>query len=475
MKMTIDCTNRKSVIAPEIYGSFAEHLGRCIYEGLYVGENSEIPNKNGMRTDVVEALKELKLPVLRWPGGCFADEYHWRDGIGPKEKRPPMINTHWGGVSDDNSFGTHEFLELCEQLGCEPYITGNLGSGTVEEMSKWIEYMTAEGDSEMTRLRKQNGREAPWKIKYFGVGNENWGCGGNMTAEFYAHQYRRYATYCRNYPGNQLYKVACGPYDDLYSWTEALMPLVKDRCDAISLHCYTWCKSRAREVSAEQYEELMKRARIIGKFIDGHLDIMNRYDPEHKVKLIVDEWGTWYHKELGSVDGFLYQQSTMSDALVAAISFDIFNARCDRISMANIAQTANVLQSVVLTEGERMVKTPTFYAFKLYIGHMGSTLLGSFSENENENISHTASVNENGEVFLTISNASLDRSYEFDATVVGHEVKTVKAEIITADRLAYNDFDKPEQVNIKPFDGVKAVHGGLRFTLPPCSVVSVKF
>ncbi|HPR76505.1 MAG TPA: alpha-N-arabinofuranosidase, partial [Oscillospiraceae bacterium] len=205
MRMTIDCTNKKGVIAPEIYGSFAEHLGRCIYEGLYVGENSGIPNKNGMRTDVVNALKELKLPVLRWPGGCFADEYHWRDGIGPKADRPPMINTHWGGVSDDNSFGTHEFLELCDQLGCEPYITGNVGSGTVEEMSKWIEYMTAEGDSEMTRLRKANGRKQPWKIKYFGVGNENWGCGGNMTAEFYAHQYRRYATYCRNYPGNKLY------------------------------------------------------------------------------------------------------------------------------------------------------------------------------------------------------------------------------------------------------------------------------
>jgi len=473
--MTIDCTNKKGVIAPEIYGSFAEHLGRCIYEGLYVGENSGIPNKNGMRTDVVNALKELKLPVLRWPGGCFADEYHWRDGIGPKADRPPMINTHWGGVSDDNSFGTHEFLELCDQLGCEPYITGNVGSGTVEEMSKWIEYMTAEGDSEMTRLRKANGRKQPWKIKYFGVGNENWGCGGNMTAEFYAHQYRRYATYCRNYPGNKLYKVACGPNDADYVWTETIMPLVKDRCDAISMHFYTWCKSRAREVSLEQYNELMKRARLIGKYIDGHLNIMSRYDPEHKVKLIVDEWGTWYQKELGSVEGFLYQQSTMSDVLVAAVSFDIFNAHCDRISMANIAQTANVLQSVVLTEGERMVKTPTFYAFKMYTGHMGGTLLGSFAENDNENISHTASINENGEVFLTVSNASLDKSYEFDAAVVGHEAKEVKAEIITADRLAYNDFGQSEQVNIQPFGGVKAVHGGLKITLPPCSVVSVKF
>ncbi len=475
MKMTIDCTNRKSVIAPELYGSFAEHLGRCIYEGLFVGEDSTIPNKNGMRTDVVNALRELKLPVLRWPGGCFADEYHWRDGIGPKEKRPPMINTHWGGVSEDNSFGTHEFLELCEQLGCEPYIAGNVGSGTVEEMSKWIEYMTAEGDSEMTRLRRQNGREKPWKVKYFGVGNENWGCGGNMTAEFYAHQYRRYATYCRNYPGNKLYKVACGSYDANYAWTETIMPLVKDNCDAISLHFYTWCKARARELTLEQYGELIKRARLIGKFIDGHLGVMNRYDPEHKIKLIVDEWGTWYHKELGSVDGFLYQQSTMSDALVAAITFDIFNARCDRISMGNIAQTANVLQAVVLTEGERMVRTPTFYAFKLYTGHMGNTLLGSFAENEDDNISHTASVNKNGEVFLTISNASLDKPYEFDATAVGHEVKAVKAEIISADRLAYNDFGEPERVNIKPFDGVKIAHGGLKITLPPCSVASVKF
>ena len=227
-------------INKEIYGHFSEHLGRCIYEGIFVGEDSEIPNTNGMRNDVVEALKNIKIPVLRWPGGCFADEYHWMDGIGPKETRKRMINTHWGGVVEDNSFGTHEFFELCDQLGCEPYINGNVGSGTVREMSEWIEYMTFDGESPMAKLREENGRKEPWKVKYFGVGNENWGCGGNMTPEFYGNMYRRYQTYCRNYGDNKLYKICCGPNADDFDWTDKVMSLIKDQfADAISMHYYT--------------------------------------------------------------------------------------------------------------------------------------------------------------------------------------------------------------------------------------------
>ena len=188
-KIIVNTLDKKNKINRNIYGNFSEHLGRCIYNGVYVGENSDIPNVNGMRTDVVEALKNIKLPVLRWPGGCFADEYHWKDGIGPKENRKKMINTHWGGVVEDNSFGTHEFLELCRQIGCEPYINGNVGSGTVQEMSEWMEYMTFDGVSPMAALRAENGHAEPWKVKYFGVGNESWGCGGNMRTSYYADLY----------------------------------------------------------------------------------------------------------------------------------------------------------------------------------------------------------------------------------------------------------------------------------------------
>src|ERR1051325_10248290 len=212
-----------ATINRNIYGQFSEHLGHCVYEGLWVGEESSIPNTRGIRNDVVAALKRIKVPVLRWPGGCFADEYHWADGIGPRDQRPSMINTHWGGVTENNHFGTHEFLELCQQLGCEPYICGNLGSGTVQEMQQWVEYLTFDGVSPMADLRRSNGREQPWHVRFWGVGNENWGCGGNMTAEQYALEYRRYQTYARDFGDNQLYKIACGPRNDDYHWTETLM------------------------------------------------------------------------------------------------------------------------------------------------------------------------------------------------------------------------------------------------------------
>ena len=226
------------VIPAEIYGQFAEHLGRCIYDGIWVGPDSDIPNINGYRKDLVEALKELKVPVLRWPGGCFADEYHWMDGIGPKENRPMMINNNWGGTVEDNSFGTHEFFNLCELLECEPYLSGNVGSGSVEELAKWVEYITAEGGT-LAELRAKNGRKEPWSLKYLGVGNESWGCGGNMLPEYYSDLYRRYATYCRNYDGNVLYKVASGASDYDYNWTKVLMDRIGNQMHGVSLHYYT--------------------------------------------------------------------------------------------------------------------------------------------------------------------------------------------------------------------------------------------
>ena len=319
-KLVINENNSLGRIAPEIYGHFSEHLGRCIYEGLYVGENSEIPNVNGMRTDVVDALKEIRVPVLRWPGGCFADEYHWKDGIGDKAKRKKMVNTHWGGVTEDNSFGTHEYMELCRQLGCKTYVNGNLGSGTVQEMSEWVEYMTFDGQSPMADLRRANGHDAAWKVDFFGVGNENWGCGGNMTPGYYGNEYRRYQTYVRQYDSeNPIAKVACGPNVDDYHWTKGVLDTCFDHTpeqyhgfmDFLSLHYYVhpggWeNKGSATVYNDEVWYQTLYKAYWMDELIRRHGAIMDQYDPGKKIGLAVDEWGTWFDVEPGTNPGFLY-------------------------------------------------------------------------------------------------------------------------------------------------------------------------
>ena len=367
------------VISKNIYGQFSEHLGSCIYGGIWVGEGSSIPNTNGYRNDVLNALKNLKIPVLRWPGGCFADEYHWTDGIGPREKRPKMVNNNWGGVVEDNSFGTHEFLNLCEMLGCEPYISGNVGSGTVEEMAKWVEYMTSDGDSPMANLRRANGRNKPWNVKYLGVGNESWGCGGNMRPEYYADLYRRYSTYCRNFDGNNLYKIASGASDYDYNWTDVLMKQVGDRMNGLSLHYYTirdWNdKGSATQFNGDDYYKTLAKCSEIEDVLIKHIGTMDKYDPKKKIGLLVDEWGTWFDVEPGTNPGFLFQQNTLRDAFVAAISLNIFNKYSDRVRMANIAQIVNVLQSMILTKDDKMVLTPTYYIFDMYKVHQDATYL----------------------------------------------------------------------------------------------------
>ncbi|MDU2121644.1 MAG: alpha-N-arabinofuranosidase [Clostridium celatum] len=485
-RLIINTHNKKSKISKEIYGHFSEHLGRCIYEGIYVGEDSKIPNVNGMRNDVVQALREMKIPVLRWPGGCFADEYHWMDGIGPKENRKKMINTHWGGVVEDNSFGTHEFMELCRQLECEPYINGNLGSGTVQEMSEWVEYLTFDGISPMAELRKQNGHEEPWKVKYFGVGNENWGCGGNMTPEFYGNMYRRYQTYCRNYGENKLYKIACGPNVDDYNWTEGVMKVAANYMDGLSLHYYThpggWeNKGPATGFDESAWYETMKRTLKMEELINKHLEIMNKYDPEKRVDLIVDEWGSWYAVEPGTNPGFLYQQNTMRDALIAGINLNIFNKHSDRIKMANIAQIVNVLQSVILTEGEKMILTPTYHVFNMYKNHQEATLVESFIETKMigvgeeykvPNLNESVSVDSEGRINITINNLSIDEAYDIEGIIVDRPVKLVTATILTNKMDACNTFDNPEVVKPEEFKDFVLTAQGLNFNIPACSVIS---
>jgi alpha-N-arabinofuranosidase len=479
----VDARLTIGTINKNIYGHFSEHLGRCIYQGLYVGEDSPIPNVNGMRTDVVEALKHIRVPVLRWPGGCFADEYHWRDGIGPKDQRKRMVNTHWGYVVEDNSFGTHEFLELCRQIGCEPYVNGNLGSGTVREMSEWVEYLNSDGDSSVVRERQANGRKEPFGVKYFGVGNENWGCGGNMRAEYYADEYRRYQTYCRNYGKNKLFRIACGPNDSNYEWTEVLMRCAGKYADAITLHYYTvtgtWQhKGSATQFSEQEYYTTLKKALVMDELVSNHLQIMNRHDPEHRVGLIVDEWGTWFDVEPGTNPGFLYQQNTMRDALVAALTLNIFNTHCDRVVMANIAQTVNVLQSVILTEGNRMVLTPTYHVFDMYKAHQGATGLDIHLDGVHESaegvplLSASASVKD-GVLTLTAVNTSAMEAVDIFVELSGFLAKSVAGRILCGTIRDYNDFDAPERVTIKPMNDVSLDSGRIYMKLPACSVAEI--
>lgn len=493
-KLVVNPNQKEGYINPEIQGHFSEHLGRCIYEGLYVGENSPIPNENGMRKDVVNALKEMKIPVLRWPGGCFADEYHWKDGIGDKATRKKMINTHWGGVVEDNSFGTHEFMELCRQLGCKTYINGNVGSGTVQEMSEWVEYMTFEGVSPMADLRKKNGHEEPWKVDYFGVGNENWGCGGNMTPEYYANLYRRYQTYVRCYdPNRQIEKICCGPNVDDYKWTDNVMRVCFDTeerfhgfMNGLSLHYYTHPLGWEHKGSATEFDEkvwyiTLKKTLYMEDLINHHTAIMDKYDKKHEVGLIIDEWGTWYDVEPGTNPGFLYQQNTIRDALVAGINLNIFNKHCDRVKMANIAQLINVLQSVILTEGEKMILTPTYHVFKMYNCHQGAELvnshvdtmmIGKEDENMVVNLTESASISEDGVLHITMTNLSCEEDYEIEGTIVDSKVSVLLGEIVTGKMDARNTFDAPSVVTTGEFE-VKEENGKIKFIIPKCSVVRI--
>ena len=486
--LQVNPAKKGAVINKNLYGHFSEHLGRCIYNGMFVGKDSPIPNVNGMRTDVVEALRNIKIPVLRWPGGCFADEYHWKDGIGPKETRKRMVNTNWGGVVEDNSFGTHEFMELCRQLGCEPYVNGNVGSGTVQEMSEWVEYMTFDGVSPMAEMRKQNGQEKPWKLKYFAVGNENWGCGGNMRPEFYADQFRRYATYVRNYGDNKVYKIACGPNVDDYEWTDKVMAIAGKFADAISLHYYTRPRSLAWDDKGPatgfeecEYWTTLRNALWMNELIENHLAIMRRHDPERHVDLIVDEWGTWYDVEPGTNPGFLYQQNTMRDALVAALTLNIFNRHADGVAMANIAQIVNVLQAVILTEGEKMLLTPTYHVFEMYKGHQNATLLESWVEAHDvgddkvqlPNLQQSASVDENGRILVTVANISLKDSETLAVSVPGKEQAKVSVRVLTGSMDAHNTFDAPETVKPVDWTDYKQENGVLTVTVPPCSVTAI--
>ncbi|MDO5362467.1 MAG: alpha-L-arabinofuranosidase C-terminal domain-containing protein [Eubacteriales bacterium] len=495
--MVIDTNKKLSRISKEIYGHFSEHLGRCIYGGIYVGKDSPIENVNGMRSDVVEALKQIRVPVLRWPGGCFADEYHWKDGIGSADTRKKIINTNWGGVVEDNSFGTHEYFELCRQLGCETYINGNLGSGTIKEMAEWVEYMTFDGVSPMAELRKKNGSCAPWKVDFFGLGNENWGCGGNMNPDYYANEYRRYQTFIRDYNSERhIKKICCGaPHDD-YEWTKEVLETCFRRVakeqhgfmDGLSLHYYVYpegidTKGSSTDFDQKVWYKTLNKAVFMDELITKHGEIMDEYDPDKKIGMIVDEWGTWYTCEPGTNPGFLYQQNTMRDALVAGITLNIFNKHSDRVKMANLAQIVNVLQAVILTEGDKIVKTPTYHVFDIYKYHQDAELIfsdidikmiGVENEWQVPNLTESVSITSDGVLHLTMTNLSAEESFDIDAEIIGKKPEKVLGEIVTGEIHAKNTFDEPECVVVRKYDGAQITEKGIRFIIPASSVLHLE-
>ncbi|MVN91864.1 alpha-N-arabinofuranosidase [Mucilaginibacter aquatilis] len=480
----------KDTISRHIYGQFAEHLGRGIYGGFWVDKSLPVQKQDRIRLDVVNALKKIKIPNLRWPGGCFADEYHWRDGIGPRDKRPKMVNTNWGGVVEDNSFGTHEFLQLCDLLGTAPYVSANVGSGTVEEMSKWVEYLNFDGASPLTRERAVNGHAKPYNVEFFGVGNESWGCGGNMTPEYYAGEYRRYSTYARNYPNAKLKKIASGANAGDYNWTEVLMKNIGARnMWGVSLHYYTlptnnWSKKGpATGFGEKEYFATLKNSLKMEELVEKHSAIMDKYDPKKRVALVVDEWGVWTDVEPGTNPGFLYQQNSLRDALVAGTTLNIFNNHCDRVKMAELAQCVNVLQALILTDKEKMILTPTYHVFDMYKAHQDAQYLpfklnSPDYEVDGEKIpavNVSASKDKAGKVHITLVNLDAKNSISVSAELKGIVWKAVKGQVLTSPGVSdVNTFVKPSVISPKLFSNIKKDGDKLVVNMPAKSIVALE-
>jgi alpha-N-arabinofuranosidase len=489
LELTVRADRPGGTISRYLYGQFAEHLGRGIYEGIWVGEDSEIANTRGYRDDVVQALKALEIPVIRWPGGCFADEYDWRDGIGPRGERPVRINTHWGWVEESNAFGTHEFMDLVEMLGSEAYIAGNLGSATPRDMAQWLEYMTAGGNTELARLRRANGRDQPWNVSFFGVGNETWGCGGNLTPAFYTELYNRYATFLKGPHGKQPRRIASGGSGEETDWTEALASGARAPIDGISHHYYTlptgdWAKKgQATAFPESEWISTLHNTLLIDGYLSLNEAVLDDLDPEGKIGIYLDEWGTWYDPQPERDPGFLYQQNSLRDAVVAALNFHVFHRHTKRLHMANIAQTVNVLQAVVLTEGEKMVLTPTYHAFEMYkpfkdatfipakFGEMSRYSLGDISV---PSVSASAARTGQGELLIALVNLDPGRSVTVAADISGFEAKSASGRTLTANRMdAHNTFDDPGRVKPAAID-VGLDGESLKMELPAKSVTVVK-
>ena len=489
IRIDIDSTHPGATINRDIYGQFAEHLGRGIYGGIWVGRDSQIDNIRGFRTDVVEALKAIHVPLVRWPGGCFADEYRWRDGIGPRDQRPVRVNTHWGGVAEDNAFGTHEFFDLVELLGADAYINGNLGTGTPREMAEWLEYMTGDSKSSVVEERRKNGRDKPWKVAYFGIGNEAWGCGGNMRPGYYADLYRHFSTFLKTPPGARPKMVASGGTGDDTQWTDVLSAQIKQNMDGISFHFYTlptgeWGdKGESTGFGEDQWISTLWQTLRMDEFIRNNEKVLDRNDPGKKLGFYVDEWGTWYNPEPGREPGFLYQQNTLRDAVVAALNFNVFQRHADRVQMTNIAQMVNVLQAMILTDKEKMVLTPTYYVYDLYQVFQDATSLPLELENTHSYqlgktsvpaISASAARGKDGHLYLSLVNLNPREAQQVAVNVKGAEITAATGQILTAAAMdARNTFDRPQAVTPARYTA-SADNGTLNLDIPAKSVLVVR-
>ena len=490
-RIAVNPNTMVGTINPNIYGHFAEHLGRCIYEGVWVGEDSSIPNTGGIRNDVVAALRKIKPAVIRWPGGCFADDYHWQDGVGPRQNRPVRVNIHWGEVAESNAFGTQEFIRFCRMVGAAPYLVGNVGSGTVRELRDWVEYCNYNGDSTWARQRAADGSPEPFDVLYWGIGNENWGCGGSFSPEDYGTEFRRYATFVRGF-GKQLYVIACGPAGNDVEWTVRFFrKLRQDYWDFRNIHGYAahyYCGTAgtATEYTEDQWYQLIARGLQMEALVVQQRAAMDAYDPQRRIGLIVDEWGTWHPVEPGTNPAFLYQQNTLRDALVAATTLDIFNRHADKVVMSNIAQTINVLQAMVLTAQEKMLVTPTGLVYELYAPHQGATALhidvetdaatykdGAGKAAEVAKIAGSASLKD-GKLFVTLTNSHATQSEAITLDLLGGlKAQAATARAITGEIHAHNTFDKPQAVVPMPLD-VTVEGSTVRLELPPAAVAAVE-
>ncbi|TDW96445.1 alpha-N-arabinofuranosidase [Dinghuibacter silviterrae] len=486
--LTVTDTSTQT-ISRFIYGHFAEDLGRCIYDGFWVDDSMKVPRKDRIRLDVVEALKRIKVPDLRWPGGCFADQYHWSDGIGPRAQRPTRVNTTWGMIPDDNSFGTHEFLELCGLIGCEPYIAGNVGSGTPQEMENWLEYLNYGGKSTLSAQRAANGHPAPYKVSLWGVGNESWGCGGSMTPEFYTDQFKRYGEFCKDYPGTHLKKIASGPNSDDYHWTEVCMQRIPAwDMYALSMHYYTvvgdWDhKGSATRFGEDEYFTGMRKCMFMDTLVRKHSAIMDKYDPAKRVALAVDEWGIWTDAEPGTNPAFLYQQNSLRDALIAATTLNIFNNHCDRVRMANLAQAINVLQALILTKGARMVLTPTYYVFELYKVHQDARWIPislnspdyTYNGQSIPAVNASASRDQQGRVHISLVNLDPNKEVTVSANIQALHVRSMSQEVLTSAHFTdINTLDEPNKIRPLASTAEPLSGDSLSVTLPPASIVVVE-
>lgn len=486
--ITLHADRKGPIYSRQIFGQFAEHLGHGIYGGVWVGKGSPIANVDGYRKDVVDALKELETPFIRWPGGCFADEYRWRDGVGQPDKRPVKVNTHWGGVVEPNSFGTAEYMGLIGLLGAQSYVSANVGAASPAEVADWVEYMTSPTGSTLAQERAANGHAAPWTLNYMGIGNELWGCGGNMRAEYAADVTRRYATFIKAPAGQSILKIASGANTDDYHWTDVMMRDAGTMIDGISLHYYTVPGVWEHKGSATQFDEHAWAATLahtlrMEELLTKHSAIMDKYDPSKRVALVVDEWGAWYDVEPGTNPGFLYQQNSLRDALVAAVNLNIFARHADRVRMTAIAQMINVLQAMMLTDGPRMVRTPTYWVYDLYKPWQDAEVIPidldtpwyDKDEFAIPAVSASAVRAKDGHVRVALANADPNRSVSVGVDLGAVSATAVSGQVITAPAInTYNTFDRPDTVRPAAFGGAQIKNGVLTVALPARSVVVLR-